>query len=282
VERGDRAEVAVDLLLGGGLYHHKPLLPKDIFGACVEEETARFSYKIFGRIFMDRIAATHKLIGIGLYTPSEVSRLTAISTDKIVRWFKGYQSTKKHYDALWSPSLSSDDGKLYLSFRDMTEARVADAFISRGLSSPKVRRAIYLAQSQLGDIRPLSSAKFRTDGRTIFLQVANEEGDDDRDQLLDLFKSQFAFKKLIEPSLRDVDFEADAPTRWWISGRNKHILVDPERAFGRPIDDESSVPTSVLANAYRVEGSLAKAADAFDVSISSVRRSVEFEQRLAA
>ena len=225
---------------------------------------------------------TGNLIGVGLYSPAEVARLTGVSTSKIVRWFRGHQTAQRIYEALWTPSISADDGKLYLSFRDLTEIRVADAFIEKGLSPQKVRRAIELAQKELGESRPLSSAKFRTDGRTIFLQVVNEEGDGDKDQLLDLFKSQLAFKKIIEPSLKDVDFNERAPYRWWITGREKHILLDPERSFGRPIEDKSSVPTSVLANAYLAEGSFASAARAYDVSVLSVRRSVEFEQRLAA
>jgi hypothetical protein len=222
------------------------------------------------------------LIGTGLYSPAEVARLTGVSSNKIVRWFRGHQSIKRRYEALWSPSIPVADGKLYLSFRDLAEVRVADAFIEKGLSPQKIRRAIELAQLELGESRPLSSAKFRTDGRTIFLQVVSEDGDGEKDQLLDLFKSQLAFKKIIEPSLKDLDFKESAPSRWWISGRDKHILLDPERSFGRPIEEDSFVPTAILANAFRAEGSFAAAAKAFGVSISSVRRSVEFEQRLAA
>lgn len=231
---------------------------------------------------MDRSGRIGRLIGAGLYSPGEVERLTGIRVSKIVRWFKGHQTVDRQYAPLWSPSIPIKDGKLFLTFRDLTELRVADAFIRKGLSPQKVRRAIELAQSELGEERPLSTAKFRTDGRTIFLQVASEDGDSERDHLVDLIRSQLAFKRIIEPSLKDLDFSGNAPSRWWIAGREGHILLDPERSFGRPIEEESSVPTAVLANAYRAEGTFALAAKAYNVSIASVRRSVEFEQRQAA
>ncbi len=227
-------------------------------------------------------AALNQLIGEGVYSPSEVERLTGISASKIIRWFRGHSVGSKRYEALWTPSMRSSDNKLYLSFRDLTEARVADVFLRKGLSAQKVRRAIQLAQVELGETRPLSSARFRTDGRTIFLQVADEDGDGERDLLLDLFKSQLAFKRIIEPSLKDVDFSDSAPSRWWILGRDKRILVDPSRAFGRPIEEESSVPTGILANAFRAEGSVSGAAKAYNVSPSAIRRALEFEERIAA
>ena len=231
---------------------------------------------------MDRSGRIGRLIGAGLYSPGEVERLTGIRVSKIVRWFKGHQTVDRQYAPLWSPSIPIKDGKLFLTFRDLTELRVADAFIRKGLSPQKVRRAIELAQSELGEERPLSTAKFRTDGRTIFLQVASEDGDSERDHLVDLIRSQLAFKRIIEPSLKDLDFCGNAPSRWWIAGREGHILLDPERSFGRPIEEESSVPTAVLAKPYRAEGTFALAAKAYNVSIASVRRSVEFEQRQAA
>lgn len=230
---------------------------------------------------MDRAHTTSSLLGAGLYAPNEVARFTGIPASKISRWFMGHVATGKQYESLWTPSLKTEDGRLYLSFRDLTEVRVADAFIKRGLSPQKIRRAIQLAQIELGDSRPLSSARFKTDGRTIFLQIANEEGDGERDYLLDLFKSQLAFKRIIEPSLKGVDFTDSAPSKWWIAGRDRHILLDPTRSFGRPIEEDSCVPTAILANAFRAEGSISSAARAYEVPTSSVRRAVEFEKRFA-
>ena len=222
-------------------------------------------------------------IGAGIYSPAEAARYTGIASGKIMRWFRGHQSLSGVYSALWQPKFESSEGQLFLSFRDLAEIRVAEALIKiAGLSPQKVRKAIILAREMLNDSRPLSSARFKTDGRNVFLKIANEGEDDERNQLLDIFRSQFAFARIVEPSLKDLDYIDTVPTKWWIAGREKKIVIDPKRAFGRPIDEPTSVPTSVLANAFIAEGGFAKAARAYAVPVTSVRRAVEFEKRLAA
>src|SRR3981081_1013779 len=227
---------------------------------------------------------TSSLIGLGLYTPAEAERLTGIRSSKIIRWLRGHEISGSNYQALWQPQIDLQDGHVYLGFRDLMEARVADAFISRGLSTQKVRRAIQIAREMVGEERPLSTARFRTDGRTVFLQVLTEEGDN---KLIDLFRSQFSFREIIEQSLTNLEMnEEGIPARWWPAGRAKKILVDPARSFGQPIELDSGVPASVLAAAAKAEGSIEGAARAWQVPVASIRRSVEFidasQRRLAA
>jgi hypothetical protein len=224
------------------------------------------------------------LIGLGLYTPAEAERLTGIRSSKIIRWLRGHEASGSVYEALWLPQVDLQDGHVYLGFRDLMEVRVANAFISRGLSAQKVRSAIQIAREMVGEERPLSTARFRTDGRTVFLQVLTEEGDH---KLIDLFRSQFSFREIIEQSLTNLEMDGDGiPARWWPAGRAKKILVDPTRSFGQPIELDSGVPASVLAAAAKAEGSVEGAARAWQVPVASIRRAVEFDdasqRRLAA
>ena len=224
------------------------------------------------------------LIGIGLYTPTEASHLLGIPAAKIVRWLKGHRFGGRPYAPLWRPQVDIGDGHIYLGFRDLMEMRVANAFIERGLSPQKVRRAIEIARDIIGEERPLSTAKFRTDGITVFLQLTKE--DPDHVEMIDLFISQHVFREIIEPSLKNIDFVDGIPSRWWPNGKQARIVVDPHRAFGQPIEAESCVPAAVLAAAAQAEGSMETAARIWSVSVPSVRRSVDFqkglEQRLAA
>lgn len=218
------------------------------------------------------------LVGIGLYTPAEAGRLIQVAPGKIVRWLKGHNLKGKHYDPLWRPQVDLGDGSIYLGFRDLMEVRVVAAFIAKGLHPIKVRQAIKLAGEIVGDERPLSTTWFRTDGRSVFLQMA---GDDGQTQLIDLFKSQHVFREIVEQSLKGIDYDLDGvPARWWPLGKSKHILVDPERSFGKPIEAESSVPTDVLAAAAEAEGSVETAARVWSVPVRSVRRAVAFQAEL--
>lgn len=220
-----------------------------------------------------------KLLGIGLYTPAEAGRLLRISGGKIVRWLSGHQIGGRHYEPLWKPQVDIGDGRTYLGFRDLIELRTAHAFMEAGVSAVMIRRAIVEARRYVDDERPLSTSAFKTDGRSIFFEIATDDGDP---KLIDLFKRQFVFKRIIEASLRGVDFENSVPARWWPTSRDKGIVIDPERSFGQPIEFHTGVPTSVLAAAAKAEGAIDRAAMLWHVSPTAIRRAVEFEDSLKA
>jgi hypothetical protein len=220
----------------------------------------------------------NKLIGVGLYTPAEAGRLLHVRPAKIARWLRGHHIGAREYQPLWAPEVDIDDGHVYLGFRDLMEVRVADRFISHGVSPQRVRAAIQLAIEITGKDRPLSTDQFRTDGRDIFFRVVEmDEHSEQRERLLNLFRRQYEFRQIIEPLLKTVDFdERGAPFKWWPLGRRGKIIIDPERAFGQPIDAITSVPTAVLAASGRQEG-IVRAARAYEVPQASVKRAIEFE-----
>jgi uncharacterized protein (DUF433 family) len=220
------------------------------------------------------------LVGVGLYTPIEATLLTGIRGTKIRRWLRGHAIGERKYPALWTSNLADkiDVESLYLSFLDLVQLRMADAFIEAGVSAQKVRRAIQYGAEIVKSDYPFANARFRTDGETVILHVL-EAGDE---KLIDLFKhGQYLMLKIIEPSLKGLEFEGDIAARWWPLGRAKGIVIDPKRQFGQPIDDATGVPTSVLAQAVETEGSVAQAAKVYMVPQSSVSRAIAFEKRAA-
>jgi uncharacterized protein (DUF433 family) len=220
------------------------------------------------------------LIGIGLYTAAEAGRLTGVPSQKIIRWLRGHTIAGREYARLWRPQVDIGDSCVYLGFLDLVQVRVANAFINEGLSPQKVRKAIEYGSEIILHDYPFASARFRTDGKTVILHVLRE-GEDDR--LIDLFKSgQYVMHRIIEPSLKGLEFEQDFAARWWPLGRSRGIVIDPKRQFGQPIDNATGVPTVVLANAAKAEGSINKAARAFMVPATSVKRAIAFEERQAA
>ena len=219
------------------------------------------------------------LIGIGLYTPAEAARLIRVPVRTLQRWLKGHWIGDREYEALWPLHGELEDGSTYLSFLDLVQARVALALINAGLSSQKVRKAIELGRTILNTDYPFASARFRTDGRTVVLQVLIQ-GEDDG--LIDLKDGQYLLKNVVEPSLRGLEFDKDLAVRWWPSGQEDRILIDPRRQFGQPIDAETGVPTSVLAAAVEAESSVERAARVYRVPVAAVRRAVRFEKKLYA
>jgi uncharacterized protein (DUF433 family)/DNA-binding transcriptional MerR regulator len=236
-----------------------------------------------------------KILGKGVYGVSEGVRLLnfqrentiyakMVSQKTVSRWLTGYeysaQGEMRHADPLWRPDFQNDDNQIEISFRDLIELRFVKTFRDIGLSLQTIRECFQRAVHETGNERPFSTQKFRTDGRVIFLEITNgvHEG-----QLIDLKRKQNVFRSIVAPSLHDLQFDAEEVSRWYPLGAHKpSIVIDPARAFGRPMVSDGSVPTETLAQAVIVEGSIEKVSRLYEVPISAVRDALTFEHKLAA
>lgn len=229
----------------------------------------------------------YDLIGIGLYTVPEAARLARVPAQRLRRWVKGYDyltasGEKHHSDPVWRP-IAPIDGELAVSFRDLIEARFVNAFRGAGVSWAIIRRAATEAGRMLGTPHPFATQRFKTDGKSIFGDIGNRIG---APKLLDMARNQLAFNEVISPSLfTGLEFAADELVRWRPLGGRHLVVLDPTRSFGRPILDDSSVPTAVLAAATKAEGDdddgVRRVARWFDVPPRAVTAAIEFERSIS-
>jgi uncharacterized protein (DUF433 family) len=235
------------------------------------------------------------VIGRGVYGATEAVRLINFRRDPapnykhisritIFRWLNGYDfrvgNDLRHSPALWRPDFENDDEQAFeVSFRDLIELRFVKTFRDLGLSLPTIRQCFARAVEEVHDDRPFSTRRFRTDGKSIFLEITDSvrEG-----ELIDLKQRQSVFRSVVAPSLQDLEFEADELARWYPMGKGGFVVVDPSRSFGRPIVTGGGVPTETLANAARIEGSEERVARLYEVTTKRVREAIAFEAKLAA
>ncbi len=222
-------------------------------------------------------------LGIGYYTAPEAARLLEMSARAINRWLGGYnyldRGERTVMEPLWTPQLPRFDNHLELGFRDLIELRFVRSFIKAGLGLKTIRSCLEYARVCVNDERPFSTRRFRTDGRTIFLDTLNQSGNN---ELLDLKRHQYVLARVIEASFKDLDVDSATVTRWRPFNGKSSIVIDPERAFGQPIAARSGVPTATLADAVKAEGSIERVVILFKVSSQVVRDAVNFEKRLRA
>lgn len=220
-------------------------------------------------------------IGIGFYTVSEASRLIKTPARNIHRWLGGYSHKNNGrvtaIPPLWTPQLPRFDDQMEIGFRDLIELRFVQAFLDAGLGLKTIRNCLECARECVNDERPFSTRRFKTDGRTIFLESLKHSGES---ELLDLKRRQYAFKQVVERTFRDLDFSEDSVTRWRPFNGKESIVIDPSRAFGQPIAAEFGVPTVVLAEAVEAEGSIERVAMMFDATVGAVRDATKFEESL--
>ncbi|WP_036305372.1 hypothetical protein [Methylopila sp. 73B] len=232
------------------------------------------------------LAASARLapvLGVGSYSPAEASRLIRMPAATVRRWLGGYSynedGERREVAPLWAPQLPAIDDRLELGFRDLIELRFVHSLTMLGLGLNTIRQCFAYAAECVGDARPFSTNRFRTDGRSIFLDTIRNAG---ADELLDLRKRQYVIKDVVEQSFKDLDFEGDAVARWRPFDGKRSIVIDPNRSFGQPIAERYGVTTTVLAAAAEAEGSIERAAWAYELPASIVRDAVLFEQQLGA
>jgi uncharacterized protein (DUF433 family) len=231
------------------------------------------------------LANEPKLVGIGLYTVPEAARLTGVAKPTIRRWLFGYRARRNgryvESPPVWESQIARIDSVTGLGFLDLMEVRFVHAFREHGVSLNNIRLAVERACEIFGSDHPFAKKRFQTDGRRIFAAIAESTGET---TLIDLVKSQYAFHRVVKPSLyASLEFsDADEVLRWFPLWPRQQVVVDPEKAFGRPIVSSGHVPTDTLAQAVEAEASMERVARSFDVPVQAVRAAVEFEKELAA
>lgn len=218
----------------------------------------------------------HAEFGIGAYSLAEAGRLLRVSPTTIRRWLFGYSydhhGPRTEQKPLWRPQYGTDQDEPLLGFRDLLEARIVRGFRELHIGLPTIRACLDFAREVVEDDHPFSTRRFKTDGRRLFL----ESGDG---RLIDLRVRQHVFKRIVEPSFVDLDFDAEAASRWWLLPRKRTIVLDPARSFGQPIVAEHGIPTVRLAQAFEAEGSIARVAQLYELKAPLVRDALTFERR---
>ncbi|MBK5956824.1 hypothetical protein CCR97_01125 [Rhodoplanes elegans] len=213
----------------------------------------------------------------------EAARLLKIAPLSIRRWLGGY--TYRNGDEavkmppLWQPQLPAYEDHIELGFRDLIELLMIKGFLDAGLTLITIRNCLEYARECVDDDRPFSTRRFRTDGRTIFLESLRQTGED---EVLDLRKRQYVIRQVIDRTFKDLDLADDIVARWRPFNGKQSIVVDPKRAFGQPIAAEFGIPTVTLADAVVAEGSIPRVCALYDVPASVVSDAVDFEQSLLA
>ncbi|MCH8113347.1 MAG: DUF433 domain-containing protein [Proteobacteria bacterium] len=177
--------------------------------------------------------------------------------------------------------MPSVDHELMLGFWDLLEIRFVDAFLEEGISLQKIRHAVAAARKLLKHTHPFSTKKFKTDGRSIFLEVSEQAGGK---WLLDIIERQYQFWDVVWPSLyRGFEYsDVDEVARWWPMYPKRQVVIDPARAFGQPIVHKWRIPTSSLAQAFETERSVGAVARWYGVSQRAVEDAVKFETKFGA
>ena len=224
------------------------------------------------------------LLGVGLYSVPDASRLTNVNPNRIRRWVEGYRylttDGKKSQDAIFRSEIPKIDGVLALSFNDILEIQFVNAFREIGVSMQKIRRALDELRKISKSEYPFSQQKVVTDGFQLFARLKDKQGNPlfynysgGRNYALTEITVQLLIKGFIFNDIGRV-------ARWFPDKKKfQSIVVDPAISFGRPIVDGTGIPVTILADAYNAESSFNKVASWYEISPALVQQAVEFHDR---
>lgn len=225
------------------------------------------------------------LFGIGIYSVPEASRLTKVSATAIRQWLWGHRYAAKGQvrtaPPLWHPELPEIEHSKVLGFRDLVELQFIRTFREYGVSLQTIRKALAHAVRELEASYPFSSLRFKSDGRNILAEVV--EDPEDRRRIFDVITGQYLLEIVFDRLYEGLEYsKIEGLVRWWPLGKNRQVVVDPRRDFGQPITVREGVPTSILARACKMEGSVVAVAKWFEVDPAAVEDALELERYLSA
>ena len=121
------------------------------------------------------------MIGLGLYTIPKAARLVGVPSRRVCRWVHGYRyrgrgGAEAASEPLWHADSPETDTTVGLSFLDMMEVRMVNAFRGHGVSWTVIRDVARRACELFGGNHPFTMRRFQTDGNRIFGEVAEGGG----------------------------------------------------------------------------------------------------------
>lgn len=215
------------------------------------------------------------MLGKGVYTIAEVSKLTQMNYNRVRSWFKP-RTDGKGQAPIFHSDYKEVDGDFAVSFYDLIDVLVAGQFRDKySLSMKTIRRAYQVLQDDLQTPHPFCHFNLYTDGKTIFHEAADEIDDK---SLKEVVSKQYFFHHIKE-KLDSIDYcqATKLAERWNIS---IGVTIDPLVSFGKPTVENTRILTYVLANQYYANNkNVNLVSELYGVSNQDVKNAVKFQNR---
>lgn len=206
----------------------------------------------------------HKLeLGDGIYTVADISEILQLPTAKVRRWLAAY----------WNQYSWTIDRSVAVSFQALVEFYVLYHLGEAGIPTKEVIRAKTALSEWFNTPFPFAQKKIveniQTDQYRIYLEFEGHIVSVDGTKQLNLeFIRQF-FHKL------DFDQESIA-LRFWPRGKEKSIVVDPQRQFGHPVIGKTNIYPETIFGLYQGGESIPFICSAYNLVEKEVQDAIEY------
>lgn len=199
------------------------------------------------------------------YTAAEAATLLGVPASTLHKWIKGRPYPTKQGTRTSAPIIRTPEPN-FLSFTNLVEAHVLASFRRERIALDKIRSAVRYIERDLGVEHPLARQEFKTDKIDLFVERLEGLLNASRD-------GQYAMKEIIEEHLHDVEYDRGRAMRLFKRHREdapRVVVIDPRRAFGRPVLVGTSVPIAAIASRFAHGDAPEELARDYEVSTDTI------------
>ncbi|MGB3414961.1 MAG: DUF433 domain-containing protein [Microbacteriaceae bacterium] len=173
---------------------------------------------------MREIVQLNSKIAMPRYSQADAAGILRIPRATISRWVSGYQTSAS---STQKPLVSVSDRQSYrLSFANLTEIYVIDAFRKHGLSMHKIRETVEVLKRDIGIEHALAAQSLMTDGVEILYKLPDSK----ELSLVVVRNGQAVFTTVVEQFLKNIDYNEGFAEQLNLS---TGLIVNPDINFGQ-------------------------------------------------
>lgn len=174
-------------------------------------------------------------LGLGIYTMADVARYTGISYQTVYSWFRAR--------GVFDSDFEEVGDSFAVSFYDLVDSMVANAFRQHGVSLQKIRAARDKLRKTLSTPHPFCHRGLYTDGRRILVEFSKSVTG------LEDAQSRQSFFKHIKKQLHNVSYSTKSRLANSIKVA-RGVEMRPDVAMGHPVIEGTGLRSYIVQRAY--------------------------------
>lgn len=224
-----------------------------------------------------------EFLSAGIFSTSDAARLIGVDSASVRRWAFGYTRRGTTYPGAIKTEIPKMDSRYALTFVELVELLFINGFRETGVSWTVIRESAELAKRLYETDHPFAMRTWFADPAGIYALLESVE-EEKPDVFIELSgDGQVAMQHTLDRYLQQLEFDLDdVAQRWFPSGQDEPVVIDPRIAFGAPVIVGTRVPTELLAAEYTGPESIESLAWAYDLEEWQVEAAIRFERDRAA
>jgi uncharacterized protein (DUF433 family) len=214
-------------------------------------------------------------LGSGIYTLPDVATILRLPQEKVRRWMNGYWNAK--FGQSTQTAFSEGTGRERITnFLTLIEFFTFYQLRDAGVSTQRIIKAHQVLEMLLHMPYPFASSSILTDGRQVLF--TGEAG-----AIIQADESlQITIAQVTSPFCKKIDFDNQTLAgRFFPVSRESSVVIDPERKFGQPIIDGTSILTQTIYNLHRGGEPVALICKLYDLAPGQVEDVIAFHRQAA-